>query len=128
MILLFLVLLVASSHGLIPPDGTCVLNILLPFTATLDPISSNDNGQPSQNSIQSTSLQTVSRIHSIGFFHMASALMAMEHFNARNASVIPEVTNLTNDCFIQYSENNVRRHQQFWICGQHVCGRSVNTA
>jgi hypothetical protein len=31
----------------------------------------------------------------VGFSHMAGALMAMEHFNARNASVVPELANFS---------------------------------
>ena len=42
---------------------------------------------------------------SMGFSHMAGALLAMEHFNARNGSIVPELAELT-DCPIFFDEAN----------------------
>lgn len=42
-----------------------------------------------------------------GFIHMAAALMAMEHFNQRNASVVPELDQFHN-CSFQFDVNNSR--------------------
>jgi hypothetical protein len=41
----------------------------------------------------------------LGFSHMAAALMAMEHFNTRNSTVVPEISEL-GDCPIQFDMNN----------------------
>lgn len=42
-----------------------------------------------------------------GFIHMAAALMAIEHFNSRNASVVPQLAKL-GDCSIQFDTTNSR--------------------
>jgi uncharacterized membrane protein len=41
----------------------------------------------------------------VGFSHMAAALMAMDHFNTRNASVVSEIGEL-GDCPIQFDTEN----------------------
>ena len=53
------------------PDGACPISILLPFT---------DRGKPSKE----RSVQTA-------VTHMASALMAMEDFNDRNPTIVPQL-------------------------------------
>ena len=40
-----------------------------------------------------------------GFDHMAAALLAMEHFNERNTTVVPELADFL-DCPIQFDMNN----------------------
>jgi Receptor family ligand binding region len=39
-----------------------------------------------------------------GFSHMSAALLAVEHFNSRNATVVPELANLTS-CNVRFDTN-----------------------
>jgi Receptor family ligand binding region len=52
----------------------------------------------------------------VGFSHMAAAFLAMEHFNARNASVVPQLANLsTSSCNVWFDmdASNVYDTQSF---------------
>lgn len=49
------------------------------------------------------------RQSNLGFSHFASALLAMEHFNARNSSVVPELNDEKfADCTFHFSTNSSR--------------------
>jgi len=75
-----------AVHGAIGPDGLCSLFTFTPFTnngtASVS-ISGEDKGNP-------------------GHTMMAAALMAMEHFNARNTSVVEELPDLVQGCNVQF--------------------------
>jgi hypothetical protein len=38
---------------------------------------------------------------------LAGALLAIDHFNTRNASVVPELADYTNDCLITFGNISV---------------------
>lgn len=93
--------------GWIPPNGVCDLNIMLPFTIRpdVDDISvSAESCMTSGCGAISTGFLTRSRIFSLGYNHLASAVMAMKHFNERDGRITPEVEEL-GDCNIQFGFN-----------------------
>lgn len=59
-----------------------------------------------------------------GFVFMAAALMAMEHFNQRNASVVPELADL-GDCSFQFDINASR---MFDSGSAHLASQSLYEA
>jgi Receptor family ligand binding region len=70
-----------KSKGL--KNGTdLALLLALPLT---------DSGYPSLN---------------VGFFQLAAALMAIDHFNERNSAIVPELKDL-QDCSIRYAYDNL---------------------
>jgi len=72
LLLLLLFLTHQTAHGAIGPDGLCSLFTFMPFT---------NNGKAS------VSFSGESNRSNPAVTMMASALMAMEHFNARNTSL-----------------------------------------
>lgn len=94
---LLLLLIIASSwqrvHALIEGDGNCILFSFVPFTfAGLVPTASFAGRYTNQTNV--------------GFSHMAAALLAMDHFNNRNASVVPELAGFTN-CTVRFDMDSL---------------------
>lgn len=91
-----LLLLIASSslqhvHAVIEGDGNCILFSFVPFTfAGVFPTSSFSGRYTNQTNV--------------GFSHVAAALLAMDHFNNRNASMVSELADFTN-CTVQFDMN-----------------------
>jgi hypothetical protein len=77
-LLFFVVLGSAQVASEIGSDGLCPPVVFLPFT---------HNGTKSSVSILGDSTRV-----NTGFSHMAAAVLAVDHFNARDASVVPELS------------------------------------
>lgn len=93
--------------GWIPPNGVCDLNIMLPFTIRPDindVAVSVESCMTSGCRAMSTGFLTQSRIFNLGYNHLASAVMAMKHFNERDGRITPEVEKL-GECNIQFGFN-----------------------
>ncbi|CAB9517308.1 Gamma-aminobutyric acid (GABA) B receptor [Seminavis robusta] len=84
------------TGALVPSNGACALNVLLPFSVNLD---RTGVMPPVSTGIFTRSLQ-----YSMGYNHLAAALMAMEDFNARNGRITPELETLT-DCPVHFNIN-----------------------
>jgi len=93
---LFLCILGATAvQGLIDRNGTCALTIFVPFTYL--------------NGGTDFSFYEDGRWNNLGFSHMAAAVMAMEHFNERDTSVVPELSqNIYKTCDIKFDLKNSR--------------------
>jgi 7 transmembrane sweet-taste receptor of 3 GCPR/Receptor family ligand binding region len=91
--------------------SSCNVYTFVPFT---------DNGRPAQPFF--TRGRDGEGGVNPGFMHMASAILAMEHFNQRNATVVPEIDSL-GDCRFQFDINNSR----FFDSGSdsHMASRAV---
>src|SRR3569623_2639617 len=57
-----------------------------------------------------------------GFLHMAAALLAMEHFNQRNTSVVPQLQDFV-DCNFQIDLNNSKVFDSGTVT--HIASRSL---
>lgn len=76
-----------TAHASIDKDGICALATFISFT--YDEVAGTGN---------------------LGFSHMAAAVMAMEHFNKRNASVVPELAqNVYRTCNVKFDLSNQSR-------------------
>lgn len=73
----------AAPEGGEPPSSgdSCPILLLLPFTARGRPLRELPPG--------------------LGFSHMAAALLAIDHFNARDPSVVPDLPDLVPDCDVE---------------------------
>ena len=74
-------------YGTVESDGVCPLLVFLPYTTSFY----NESG-----ALQAVPYEGVDTIG--GFSFMAAALLAIDHFNSRNTSVVPELTGLTSGC------------------------------
>ena len=97
-LLLFVAVLMATvANALIGNDGTCRLMTFVPFTYWNFTTEDWDS--------------VFGKVNSLGYSHMAGGLMAMEHFNERNPSVVPELASeefkLTS-CNVQFDLNTSR--------------------
>lgn len=82
-------LFISSCKATLHDDGGCPLLTLIPF-------SDGSNQGPNQNTAQADQLQRwpTEVIHHLAFSYMAAAQMAVDQFNARDTSVVPELANL----------------------------------
>jgi len=85
--LLLLQLLPLTVRGDIGPDGLCALSVFSPFTT--------NNGTQSAVGLFTSPNTT------IGHSQLAAAIMAIQQFNERNSSVVPQLAELVEDCNIQ---------------------------
>ena len=72
----------------LPANGLCSLFTFVPFSYGNEPFHSFYCGD----------------CNNVGMSHAAAALLAMDHFNARNATVVPELADL-GDCPVQFDLN-----------------------
>jgi Receptor family ligand binding region len=98
--LIWCVLLVARfsrhAHALIEDDGRCSLVTFVPFTKP------QANGSAEYVGRNTTS--------NLGFSHMAAAVMAMDHFNERDSSVVPELAqDVYTNCNVTFDRSNRSR-------------------
>lgn len=82
---------VLYARAAIGENGSCSLFTFVPFTFA---------GNVSTPSMSGKATNLTNQ----GFSHMAAALLAMDHFNNRNTSVVPELANFT-DCNVRFDMN-----------------------
>jgi len=75
----------------LPASGLCSLFTFVPFSYGNEPFHSFYCGD----------------CNNVGMSHASAALLAMDHFNARNATVVPELADL-GDCPVQFDLNTSR--------------------
>jgi len=83
---LLLLLLCQLAAGAIAPNGSCPILIFVPFTNNGTSTVSFSGGEERSNP---------------AFTFLAAALLAAEHFNSRDASVVPELSSLGAACNVQ---------------------------
>ena len=84
-----------ASNASLNPDSTCRLLTLLPFAASVSPIFEYEPLFESHQAYKTHFLQATSR-HAYSL--MAMAQLAINHFNARNPVLVPELADLALTC------------------------------
>lgn len=114
------------ASATIEDDGACPLFILLPFTSTCVFVEDDLSLSPRQNenltssspppfryevppSIKRSSRNqynpwTASISAQISYSYAAAALLAIEHWNTRNAAVVPELAEIDDGCSVYFPD------------------------
>ncbi|CAB9518514.1 Gamma-aminobutyric acid (GABA) B receptor [Seminavis robusta] len=104
---LLLALHVSVSRGTIEADGACSVLTMVPFTDQTrtqrlpPPNSNNNNNETSSNSVPSYPRWPPTLLANYAYSYMAAAQLAMDHFNARDTTVVPELSQL-QDCAVYF--------------------------
>jgi 7 transmembrane sweet-taste receptor of 3 GCPR/Receptor family ligand binding region len=92
-----LIALAAVVHADPQLDGSCRLVSLLPFSdaSVFTSRGANRTSEPPYSKFSRWTAETISMT---GYTYAAAVMLAMEHFNNRDSSVIPEIASLPKDC------------------------------
>jgi 7 transmembrane sweet-taste receptor of 3 GCPR/Receptor family ligand binding region len=96
----------AVVHAELSPIGACNLLSLLPFSdaSVFTSRMANRTFEPSYSRFSRWTPETISMT---GYTYAAAVLLAMEHFNNRDASVVPEIASLPRDCTAFFSNESM---------------------
>lgn len=100
-----LVALATTIQAAVDPDGGCTLLSLLPFS---DGSIFTHRTRRSENDEAYGKYKrwTANTISMTGYTYSAAVLLAMDHFNNRDSSVVPEIAELPKNCSAFFTRNS----------------------
>jgi hypothetical protein len=105
-ILLLLATFAAAAQANLQPDGSCSILSLFPFSDGTIFTGREEIRLDIPSPYGELSRWTADTISMTGFTYTAAMLLAMDHFNNRDASVVPEIADLPEECNVYFSDES----------------------